>query len=103
VEAFRRSFAERRDLVVEGLNRLPGVTCRRPGGAFYAFPNVAGTGIASKTLATRLLEEANVALVAGDSFGDNGRGYLRLSYAASAQELTEALGRMRAFLAAKAA
>lgn len=98
VEAFRRSFASRRDLVVEGLNRLPGVTCRRPGGAFYAFPNVAGTGIGSKTLAARLLDEANVALVPGDSFGDNGRGYLRLSYAASTDELTEALSRMAAFL-----
>jgi len=100
IEGFRRKFAERRDLVVDGLNALPGVTCRRPGGAFYAFPNVSGTGLDSKALAARLLDEANVALIPGDSFGDNGKGYLRLSYAASTPELTEALARMQAFLIA---
>ncbi len=103
IEGFRRKFAQRRDLVVDGLNALPGVTCRRPGGAFYAFPNVSGTGMASKDLAARLLEEANVALIPGDSFGDNGKGYLRLSYAASTPELSEALERMGRFLATAAA
>ncbi len=98
IEGFRRKFAQRRDLVVDGLNALPGVTCRRPGGAFYAFPNVSATGIASRDLAARLLEEANVALIPGDSFGDNGKGYLRLSYAASTPELSEALARMGRFL-----
>ncbi len=98
VEGFRKTFARRRDLVVEGLNALPGVTCRRPGGAFYAFPNVSATGLDSKALAARLLDEADVALIAGDSFGDNGKGYLRLSYAASTAELEEALARMKAFL-----
>jgi aspartate/methionine/tyrosine aminotransferase len=92
-------FAQRRDLVVAGLNRLPGVSCRMPGGAFYAFPNVRGTGIGSRELARRLLDEAHVALVPGEGFGDNGRGFLRLSYAASTEEIEEALGRMAKFLA----
>jgi aminotransferase len=69
-----------------------------PGGAFYAFPNVKGTGLASRDLARDLLNEAHVALIPGESFGDNGTGYLRLSYAASEAELKEALGRMKAFL-----
>jgi len=95
-------FAERRSLVVEGLNRLPGVNCRMPGGAFYAFPNIKGTGIGSRELARRLLEEAHVALVPGEGFGDNGRGFLRLSYAASTGEIEEALSRMEKFLATNA-
>jgi aspartate/methionine/tyrosine aminotransferase len=99
VEAMRRTFAERRGLVVEGLNRLPGVSCRMPGGAFYAFPSVRGTGVGSRDLARRLLEEAHVALVPGEGFGDNGAGFVRLSYAASRAELEEALERMRRFLA----
>ncbi len=92
-------FAQRRDLVVDGLNSLPGVSCRMPGGAFYAFPNVRGTGIGSRELARRLLDEAHVALVPGEGFGDNGRGFLRVSYAASTEEIEEALGRMERFLA----
>ncbi|HSM19732.1 MAG TPA: pyridoxal phosphate-dependent aminotransferase [Hyphomicrobiales bacterium] len=92
-------FARRRNLVVDGLNRLPGVSCRMPGGAFYAFPNVRGAGIGSRELARRLLDEAYVALVPGEGFGDNGRGFLRVSYAASTEEIEEALGRMAKFLA----
>ena len=98
VHAMRQSFAERRDVVVRGLNRLPHVTCRTPGGAFYAFPNVSDTGWSSRELAQRLLEEAYVALVPGESFGANGRGYLRLSYAASLADIEEALARMALFL-----
>ena len=98
VNDMRASFMERRQLVVDGLNDLPGVSCRTPGGAFYAFPNVSGTGMSSNDLAARLLEEAHVALIAGDAFGENGRGYLRVSYAAGAGEIKEALARMRAFL-----
>ncbi len=98
VHAMRQSFAERRDLVVRGLNRLPHVTCRTPGGAFYAFPNVSATGWGSRELAQRLLEEAYVALVPGESFGANGEGYLRLSYAASPADIEEALARMALFL-----
>jgi aspartate/methionine/tyrosine aminotransferase len=98
VSAMRQSFAERRDVVVRGLNRLPHVSCRTPGGAFYAFPNVSATGWTSRELTHRLLEEAYVALVPGESFGANGRGYLRLSYAASMADIEEALGRMALFL-----
>jgi len=98
VEGFRQSFDRRRKLIVEGLNRLPGVTCRMPGGAFYAFPNVSGTGIPSRKLAHDLLEKAHVAFIAGDYFGDNGQGYLRVSYAASDAELTEALDRVAGYL-----
>jgi aspartate/methionine/tyrosine aminotransferase len=98
VHDMRQSFAERRDVVVRGLNRLPHVTCRTPGGAFYAFPNVSATGWTSRELAQRLLDEAYVALVPGESFGANGAGYLRLSYAASLKDIEEALGRMALFL-----
>jgi aspartate/methionine/tyrosine aminotransferase len=99
IEGFRKSFEKRRKLVVDGLNALPGVTCRMPGGAFYAFPNVKDTGRPSKELARDLLDKAHVALIPGESFGDNGAGYLRLSYAASEAEISEALSRMKAFLA----
>jgi aspartate/methionine/tyrosine aminotransferase len=98
VDRMRQSFVERRKLVVDGLNDLPGVSCRLPGGAFYAFPNVSGTGLTSRELAGRLLEEAHVALIAGDAFGANGAGYLRLSYAAGSDDIKEALARMRAFI-----
>lgn len=98
IEGFRRSFEKRRKLVVDGLNALPGVSCRMPGGAFYAFPNIRGTGRPSRELARDLLEKKHVALIPGESFGANGAGYLRLSYAASEKELTEALARMRDYL-----
>jgi aspartate aminotransferase len=98
IEGFRKSFEKRRQIVVDGLNALPGVSCRMPGGAFYAFPNVKGTGRASRDLARDLLSEAHVALIPGESFGDNGAGYLRLSYAASEAELKEALARIKNFL-----
>ena len=103
VELMRAIFSERRDRVVDGLNGLPGFTCRVPGGAFYAFPNVKGTGLSSRELARRLLQEAHVALIPGDSFGENGRGYLRLSYAAGIKEIDEALSRMHRFLEREAA
>jgi aspartate/methionine/tyrosine aminotransferase len=99
IEGFRRSFQRRRDIVVEGLNAIPGVSCRRPGGAFYAFPNVSKTGRPSADLARQLLEEVHVAVLPGESFGANGRGFLRISYAASESDLTGALSRMRDFLA----
>jgi aspartate/methionine/tyrosine aminotransferase len=98
IEAFRKSFEKRRGIVVDGLNALKGVSCRMPGGAFYAFPNVKATGRNSRDLARDLLNEAHVALIPGESFGDNGAGYLRLSYAASEAELKEALARMKSFL-----
>ena len=88
-------FKRRRDLIVDGLNRLPGVTCRRPRGAFYVFPNIAGTGRTSAEVAERLLKEAGVAALSGTAFGAHGEGYLRLSYANSAANLSKALERMR--------
>ncbi|CAN5344465.1 pyridoxal phosphate-dependent aminotransferase [soil metagenome] len=98
IEGFRKSFERRRKIVVDGLNALPGVSCRMPGGAFYAFPNVKKTGRNSRELARELLEKSHVALVPGESFGENGAGYLRVSYAASEAELREALTRMAAVL-----
>ncbi len=98
VEEMRKTFITRRGIVVDGLNGLRGVSCRLPGGAFYAFPNVKGTGMASGDLARRLLDEAHVALIAGEAFGANGAGYLRVSYAASTYDIEQALGRIGVFL-----
>lgn len=92
------AFAERRRYIVDALGGLPGFRCARPGGAFYAFPNVSGTGLDAKTLQTRLLEEAGVATIAGTSFGAYGEGFLRFSYAASLGELEEAVARIRRWL-----
>ncbi|HKB26262.1 MAG TPA: pyridoxal phosphate-dependent aminotransferase [Methylomirabilota bacterium] len=88
-------FKRRRDLIVEGLARLPGVRCARPRGAFYVFPNITGTGRPSAEVAERLLNEAGVAVLAGTAFGAHGEGYLRLSYANSEANLRLALERMR--------
>jgi aspartate aminotransferase len=93
------AFAERRRMIVQALNALPGFRCVNPGGAFYAFPNVGGTGFDSRTLQTRLLEEAGVATISGTSFGAFGEGYLRFSYAASMGALEEAVARIGAWLA----
>jgi len=100
IEGFRKSFQKRRDIVVRGLNDIKGVRCRVPGGAFYAFPNISGTGWQSRDLARDLLDKAYVALIFGDSFGENGKGYMRLSYAASEADIVEALKRMKAFIEA---
>ena len=91
-------FQRRRDLVVDGLNRLPGVSCRLPRGAFYAFPNVADVPLPAEELATRLLEEAGVALLAGSAFGEVGADNLRVSYATSQENLERALARIEGFL-----
>src|SRR3989442_255759 len=88
-------FKRRRDLLVEGLNRLPGVTCARPRGAFYVFPNIKATARPSADVAERLLNEAGVAVLAGTAFGAHGEGYLRLSYANSEANFRSALDRMR--------
>jgi aspartate aminotransferase len=91
-------FDKRRKLVVEGLNKLPGVSCITPKGAFYAFPNVKQTGWKAKALANALLDETGVALIGGPDFGILGEGYLRLSYANSAENILRALERMGDFL-----
>ena len=88
-------FKRRRDLLVDGLNRLPGVRCARPGGAFYVFPNITATGRPSGEVAERILNEAGVALLSGTAFGAHGEGYLRLSYANSEANLRLAIERMR--------
>lgn len=98
VAAMMAEFDRRRLLVVEGLNRLPGVSCITPKGAFYAFPNISETGWKAKALASALLEEAGVATIGGPDFGVHGEGYLRLSYANSAENIARALERIGAFL-----
>jgi aspartate aminotransferase len=100
VAAMVAEFEARRDLVVAGLNALPGVSCLSPLGAFYVFPNVAGTSVGAEELADRLLEEAGVALLAGTAFGAQGADHLRLSYANSQENLSRALERMELFLSA---
>ncbi|GJD66138.1 pyridoxal phosphate-dependent aminotransferase [Methylobacterium frigidaeris] len=98
VTTMMAEFDRRRLLVVEGLNRLPGVSCITPKGAFYAFPNITGTGWKAKALASALLEEAGVATIGGPDFGVHGEGYLRLSYANSAENISRALERIGTFL-----
>ncbi len=88
-------FERRRNLIVDGLNSLPGVRCTRPAGAFYVFPNIAGTGMSSQEIADLMLYEGNVALLSGTCFGAHGEGFLRLSYANSQENIREALSRMR--------
>jgi aspartate aminotransferase len=90
VEEFRR----RRDAIVEGLNGIPGFRCTLPAGAFYAFPNIAGTGMSSRELADLLLYEGGVAALSGTAFGSYGEGYLRFSYANSLENIQEALSRI---------
>jgi aspartate/methionine/tyrosine aminotransferase len=96
-------FHKRRDVIVAGLNDIPGVTCATPGGAFYAFPNITGTGLHSRELANALLNEAGVAVLAGTAFGAFGEGYIRLSYANSIEQIERALAQIKGWLAARQA
>jgi len=91
-------FGRRRDFIVAGLNDLPGITCIQPAGAFYAFPNITGTGLSSAELAGRLLAEAGVAALSGTAFGPYGEGYLRFSYANSVENIAAALKAIRELL-----
>lgn len=100
VDVMTSAFDERRRVIVDELNDMPGVTCVRPGGAFYAFPNITGTGMRSQELQERLLNEAGVAAISGTSFGALGEGYLRFSYANSTKNIREAMRRMRELLSA---
>ena len=93
-----KAFDARRKVVVEELNKLPGVFCVEPGGAFYAFPNISRTGLRAREFERRLLEDAGVATVAGTSFGGYGEGFLRLSYANSTENIREAIRRMDGWL-----
>ena len=98
VRTMVEAWSSRRELIVAGLRALPGVRCTMPAGAFYAFPNIAGTGFTSAELQSRLLNEEGVALLSGASFGTLGEGYVRLSYATSTEQIEEALFRIGRFL-----
>jgi len=95
VDAMVVEFRARRDLIVDGLNAIPGIECRRPSGAFYVFPDIAGTGLSGAELAERLLQEAGVCVLAGSAFGHHGDDHIRISYANSQANLSEALTRIR--------
>ena len=99
VDGMVTAFDQRRKVIVNGLNRLPGLRCRTPGGAFYAFPNIEETGLDARSLQKRLLEEAGVATVAGTSFGHLGEGFIRFSYANSVENIENALERIASLLA----
>ncbi|HEY2575608.1 MAG TPA: pyridoxal phosphate-dependent aminotransferase [Streptosporangiaceae bacterium] len=95
VEEMVAEFRRRRDVIVAGLNDIPGITCVEPQGAFYVFPNIAGTGLTSAQLQAQLLSEAGVAALAGTAFGPHGEGYLRFSYANSVENIQAALDAIR--------
>ncbi len=99
VEAMMRTFDERRHLIVDGLNAIPGMRCVMPKGAFYAFPNITGTGMKSKDLEVKLLNEVGVAILSGTAFGKFGEGFLRFSYASSNDNIREGLRRVKECLA----
>jgi aspartate/methionine/tyrosine aminotransferase len=98
VDEMVAEYQRRRDVIVDGLNALPGFTCPKPQGAFYVFPNITRTGMGSSELANFILEQAGVALLPGNAFGEYGEGYLRLSYANSIQNIEMGLERIRAVL-----
>ncbi len=95
-------FKKRRDIIVDGLNDIPGIRCPMPKGAFYTFPSIEGTGMTSREFADGLLEEYGVACLAGESFGQYGKGCVRFSFANSAENIERALERMKEFVASKA-
>jgi aspartate/methionine/tyrosine aminotransferase len=93
------AYQQRRDVLVAGLNEIPGVTCLKPQGAFYVFPNIKQFGMSSSELANLLLDKTGVALLPGTAFGQYGEGYLRIAYAQSLENLEKALERIGAALA----
>ncbi len=98
VDAMVAEFRARRDLVVDGLNAIPGIHCLRPSGAFYVFPDVSGTGLSGADFANRLLYEAGVSALAGTAFGGVSTGHIRLSYANSQANIRKALERIATFV-----
>ena len=90
-----KAFDERRKVILRELNQIPGFRCAEPGGAFYAFPNIEGTGLSSMELQNKLLNEAGVAIISGTSFGAQGEGYIRFSYANSKENILKAVARIR--------
>jgi aspartate aminotransferase len=101
VHDMTRAFDERRKVIVQELNDIPGFSCVNPGGAFYAFPNITGTGLTARQFQDGLLEEVGVATVAGTSFGEYGEGFIRFSYANSVENIQAALQRIRVWLQAR--
>lgn len=95
IQAMRDEFLRRRNMLVAGLNEIPGVSCQLPGGAFYVFPNMSAIDSDDIKLANHILNEGNVAVLGGSTFGPNGKGFIRMSYAASEDDLREALSRIR--------
>jgi aspartate aminotransferase len=99
VDVMVSAFDERRKIIVKELNQISGFSCIEPGGAFYAFPNITGTGMTSDELQQKILEEAGVAVISGTSFGKYGEGYLRFSYANSIENIQKAIKNIRACIA----
>jgi aspartate/methionine/tyrosine aminotransferase len=100
VDAMVREFRARRDLIVDGLNAIPGIRCLVPGGAFYVFPDISGTGMSGAEFAERALNEAGVSVLGGAAFGAEGRDHVRMSYANSRPRIAEALERLQGVVAA---
>ena len=101
VKAMMKEYRMRRDLLVDGLNRISGIKCLKPGGAFYVFPNIEGTGMSSEEFANYMLEEAGVALLPGTNFGEHGEGFLRLCYVISRENISKGLEKIEGALKKK--
>lgn len=100
VHAMVETFRARRDIIVDGLNSLPGFRCHKPAGAFYVFPNIRGTNLSSRDMCRVLLDKAGVAVLSGTTFGSDGEGYIRLSYASSQENIRQAIENMASVLRA---
>lgn len=94
VHVMMNEYQARRDLLVDGLNQIPGISCHLPGGAFYAFPNISSFGMSSEEFTDLMLERAGVAILPGSCFGNQGEGFVRLCYATSRTNITEAISRI---------
>jgi aminotransferase len=100
IDEMRKIYIQRRELVVNGLNSIPGISCIKPEASFYVFPNVKALHMTSKSISDGLLEKVRVVAIPGSAFGDNGEGYLRISYANSTENITEALQRIKHYVTA---
>lgn len=102
INSMMLTYKKRRDLLIRGLNSIPGIKCHAPGGAFYAFPNISSFGLSSAEFAERLLTEVGVAVVPGHHFGESGEGFIRMAYATSEDRILEGLSRLKQFCASLA-
>ncbi|MHB0913511.1 MAG: pyridoxal phosphate-dependent aminotransferase [Armatimonadota bacterium] len=98
VRAMMAEYQERRDILVDGLNSIKGISCLKPGGAIYVFPNITGTGLTSEAFSDLMLDKAGVALLPGTNFGQSGKGFVRMCYAVSRERILEGIGRIRGVL-----